>query len=320
MTGIRTYILIALTMAVALPTAVALPRPQQDDDQTQIETLEVFLPVMVFDKKGEFVPGLTRQNFRVFEDGVEQQISSFDAPTQLPLNIALLIDTSSSVKRKLKFEKEAAAAFVMSILERSVDRALLATFDSVVTLHVDFSRDSGDLTRSIDAIKAGGNTRLYDAIYRVCEEKMAQLPPGTRPVMLVITDGSDVGSDRSLDEAIAMAQRTSVTIFGISTRNYSDISAGTSRNSVDKDLLRLCEETGGRSFLPYQRLELEKAFAGVRTLLRNQYVIYYEPKNQARDGKYRKIEVKTENIDRRADVRAKSGYFAVPAGSDNVPR
>ena len=161
---------------------------------------------MVFDKKGEFVPGLQRQNFRVFEDGVEQQITSFDAPTQLPLNIALLIDTSSSVKRKLKFEKEAAAAFVMSILERSVDRALLATFDSVVTLHVDFSRDSGDLTRSIDTIKAGGNTRLYDAIYRVCEEKMAQLPPGTRPVMLVITDGADVGSDRSLDEAIAMAK------------------------------------------------------------------------------------------------------------------
>lgn len=320
MTGLRTLFLIALTLVVGLPPVVAGAPAQQGDDQTQIETLEVFLPVMVFDKKGEFVPGLTRGNFRVFEDGVEQQITSFDAPTQLPLNIALMIDTSSSVKRKLKFEKEAAAAFVMSILERSVDRALLATFDSVVTLHVDFSRDSGDLTRSIDAIKAGGNTRLYDAIYRVCEEKMAQLPAGTRPVMLVITDGEDVGSDRTLDEAIAMAQRTSVTIFGISTRNYSDINAGTTKGSVDKDLSRLCEETGGRTFLPYQRIELERAFAGVRILLRNQYVIYYEPKNQARDGKYRKIEVRTENIDRKAEVRAKAGYFAVPAGTDSVPR
>ncbi|MCC6745553.1 MAG: VWA domain-containing protein [Acidobacteria bacterium] len=319
MTRLRTFFIVTFTLAATFPSALAYQQPQQDD-QTQIETLEVFLPVMVFDKKGEFVPGLTRQNFRVFEDGVEQQITSFDAPTQLPLNIALLIDTSSSVKRKLKFEKEAAAAFVMSILERSVDRALFATFDSVVTLHVDFSRDSGDLTRAIDVVKAGGNTRLYDAIVRVCEEKMAQLPPGTRPVMLVITDGSDVGSDKTLDEAIAMAQRTSVTIFGISTRNYADISAGTVRTSVDKDLLRLCEETGGRTFLPYERLELEKAFAGVRTLLRNQYVIYYEPKNQVRDGKYRKIEVKAENIDRRADVRAKAGYFAVPAGTDNIPR
>ena len=320
MTGFRTIVFVALAVLVAVPGLAAGTRQQQDDDQTQIEALEVFLPVMVFDKKGEFVPGLQRQNFRVFEDGVEQQITSFDAPTQLPLNIALLIDTSSSVKRKLKFEKEAAAAFVMSILERSVDRALLATFDSVVTLHVDFSRDSGDLTRSIDTIKAGGNTRLYDAIYRVCEEKMAQLPPGTRPVMLVITDGADVGSDRSLDEAIAMAQRTSVTIFGISTRNYSDINAGTTRGSVDKDLDKLCEQTGGRTFLPYQRIELERAFAGVRTLLRNQYVIYYEPKNQVRDGKYRKIEVKMENIDRKADIRAKAGYFAVPAGTDTIPR
>ncbi|MGB5036208.1 MAG: VWA domain-containing protein [Blastocatellia bacterium] len=320
MTGFRTIVFVALAVLVAVPGLAAGTRQQQDDDQTQIEALEVFLPVMVFDKKGEFVPGLQRQNFRVFEDGVEQQITSFDAPTQLPLNIALLIDTSSSVKRKLKFEKEAAAAFVMSILERSVDRALLATFDSVVTLHVDFSRDSGDLTRSIDTIKAGGNTRLYDAIYRVCEEKMAQLPPGTRPVMLVITDGADVGSDRSLDEAIAMAQRTSVTIFGISTRNYADINAGTTRGSVDKDLEKLCEQTGGRTFLPYQRIELERAFAGVRTLLRNQYVIYYEPKNQVRDGKYRKIEVKTENIDRKADIRAKAGYFAVPAGTDTIPR
>jgi len=321
MTASRTILLVLSVALLASGAASgAGARQQQDDDQTQIETFEVFLPVMVFDKKNDFVPGLRRENFRVFEDGIEQQISSFDAPTQLPLNIAIVLDTSSSVKRKLKFEKEAAAAFVLSILERNVDRALFATFDSVVTLHVDFSRDSGDLSRAIDTVKAGGNTRLYDAIYRICEEKMAQLPPGTRPVMLVITDGEDVGSDRTLDEAIQMAQRTNVTIFGISTRNYADINAGTVRGTVDRDLERLCEETGGRTFLPYQRIELERAFSGVRTLLRNQYVIYYEPKNQVRDGKYRKIEVRTENVDRKIEIRAKSGYYAVPAGSDVVPR
>src|SRR5262245_57675591 len=95
MTVLRTLFPIALSLSVALPAAVAQTPSQQGDDPAQIETLEVFLPVMVFDKKGEFVPGLTRANFRVFEDGVEQQISSFDAPTQLPLNIAMLIDTSS---------------------------------------------------------------------------------------------------------------------------------------------------------------------------------------------------------------------------------
>jgi Ca-activated chloride channel family protein len=318
-------ILIALLLAaVGVPAAgqgQPPARPQDDDGQaTPIGTLEVFLPVMVFDKKNEFVPGLTRENFRVFEDGKEQQIRSFDAPTQLPLDIAILLDTSGSVKRKLKFEQDAAAAFVLSILERSTDRALFATFDSVVTLHVDFSRDSGDLTRAIDEVKASGNTRLYDAIYRVCEEKMALLKAGTRPVVLVITDGADTASDRSLDDAIALAQKTNVTIFGISTRNYSDISAGTVRGSVDKDLDRLCEATGGRTFLPYQRLELEKAFAGVRTLLRNQYVIYYEPKNQNRDGKFRKIEVKVDGADKKIDVRAKAGYYALAPNADEVPR
>jgi Ca-activated chloride channel family protein len=229
--------------------------------------------------------------------------------------VGLLLDTSSSVKRKLKFEKEAAVGFLQSIVERSKDEALFATFDSEVKLHVDFTRDTGDLARAVDAVKAGGNTRLYDAIYRVCEEKMTLLPAQSRPVIVLITDGSDVGSDRTLDEAIEMAQRTNVTIFAISTRNYSDISSGTVGGSVDKDLEKLCERTGGRTFLPYENIELARAFAGIDNLLRNQYVIYYQPDNQNRDGKYREIKVKLENVDGKAEVRAKSGYFAMPAAA-----
>jgi Ca-activated chloride channel family protein len=321
MRGLRSFAIAALVAALLVPLPPRAASAQdQDDDQIPIQTLEVFLPIMVFDRKEEFVPDLTRNNFRIFEDGKEQVITSFDAPTQLPLHIALLVDTSNSVKRKLKFEKEAAVAFVQSILERMRDRALLASFDSVVNLHVDFTRDTGELTRSIDALKAGGNTRLYDAIYRICEEKMAQLPTQSRPVIVLITDGADVGSDRSLEEALEMAQRTNVTIFGISTRNYSDIGAGSVRGSVDKDLERICERTGGRTFLPYQRIELERAFAGISRLLRNQYVIYYQPQNQTRDGKYREIKIRLENVDGKAEVRAKAGYYAMPADADRAPR
>jgi len=315
-----------LTLIAMLLVALAAPasgrRQGQDttDDQREIGTLEVFLPIMVLDKKGQFVPGLRRNNFHVYEDGKEQEIKSFDAPTQLPLDVAIMMDTSGSVKRKLKFEQEAAASFVLSILERTKDRALFATFDSVVTLHIDFSRDSGDLTRAIDGVKANGNTRLYDAIYRVCEEKMALLPPGSRPVMVVITDGADTASDRSLSEAIAIAQKTNVTIFGISTRDYEDINAKTVRGSVDKDLDRLCESTGGRTYLPYERIELERAFAGIRTLLRNQYVIYYEPKIQERDGKFREIKVKVDGVEDKVIVRAKAGYYALQPSVDQVPR
>lgn len=307
----------ALTLHPALGGAQT---PAQGEDQNQITTLEVFLPVMVFDKKGDFIPGLTRQNFRVFENGKEQRITSFDAPSQIPLDIAILIDTSNSVKRKLLFEKDAAAAFVMSILERRTDRALVASFASEVLLQVDFSKDSGDLTQAIDKLKAGGNTRLYDGIFSVCEQKMALLPPGSRPVMLLVTDGADVGSDHTLEEAIQIAQRTNVTIFAISTRNYSDVNDGTTKASVDKELDQLCDATGGRTFLPYQRLELERAFAGVRTLLRNQYVIYYEPADQNRDGKFRKVEVKVDGADQKVEVRAKRGYYALPPNPDAVPR
>lgn len=309
------------TLMVAIAAAPAAGRRQNPGDEpTQLDRLEVFLPVMVFDKKGEFVPNLTKRSFRVFENGKEQQIASFDAPTQLPLEIAILIDTSASVKRKLKFEQESAASFVMAILRQSTDRALFATFDSVVTLHVDFTRDSGDLTRAIDSVKASGNTRLYDAIYTVCEQKMALLPAGRRPVILVISDGDDTASDRTLDEAVRIAQRTNTTIFGISTRNYADIGAGTVRGSVDKELDKLCEKTGGRTYLPYERLELERAFKAVRELLRNQYVIYYEPQDQTRDGKFREIKVEVDGVDRKIEVRAKSGYYALPPNADQVPR
>ncbi|HQR39781.1 MAG TPA: VWA domain-containing protein, partial [Blastocatellia bacterium] len=150
--------------------------------------------------------------------------------------------------------------------------------------------------------------------------KMALLPPGSRPVMLLVTDGADVGSDHTLEEAIQIAQRTNVTIFAISTRNYSDVNAGTTKASVDKELDQLCDATGGRTFLPYQRLELERAFAGVRTLLRNQYVIYYEPADQNRDGKFRKVEVKVDGADQKVEVRAKRGYYALPPNPDAVPR
>jgi Ca-activated chloride channel family protein len=271
---------------------------------------------MVYDKKDQFVTGLTQRNFRVYEDGKEQQINSFDSPTKLPLRIAILLDTSSSVKRKLKFEKEAADDFVLSILKGSTDRALFATFDSEVKLHVDFSNSSGDLTQAIDKVKANGDTRLYDAVYRICEEKLSELESSVRPVIIVITDGEDTASDRDLAETIRMAQQSNAVVFGISTRNFSDISAGTVRGSVDKDLAKLCEETGGRTFLPYQRIELARAFGRIGVDLRSQYVIYYTPTNQNRDGRFREIKVKVDGADEKVDVRAKRGYEALPPEPD----
>jgi Ca-activated chloride channel family protein len=312
--------LVSAPVVAGTQTAASRSPAAEPQDETQIETLEVFLPVMVFDDDDKFVPGLVRENFRIFEDGSEQRIEQFEAPSKLPLSVAILMDSSSSVKRKLKFQKDAAVDFIQTIVKVSGDRALFATFDSVVTLRSDFTRDTGELTRAVDAVKAGGDTRMFDAVYRVCEEKMALLPAEQRAVMLVVTDGADTASDRSLEEAIEVAQRSNVTIFGISTRNYADINAGTVRGSVDKELARLCEDTGGRAFLPYQQLELARAFSNIASVLRNQYVLYYTPKRQERDGKFRKLKVDVVNAGRKVKVTAKKGYFAVPPGENDVPQ
>jgi Ca-activated chloride channel homolog len=305
-----------LTALALMLGALGFPaRAQDETTQAGIEAVDVFLPIMVYDEDDRLMTGLTQRNFRVFEDGVEQKIETFEAPTQLPLQVAILMDTSSSVRRKLKFQQDAAADFVLSVLRGTTDRALFGTFDDDVELLIDFTSNTGDLTRAIDRVKAKGDTRLFDAVYRVCEEKMAQLPAQARPVMVVITDGADTASDRSLEEAIRIAQRMNVVVFGISTRNFSDISAGTVRGSVDKELARLCEETGGRTFLPYQRIELARAFGSIRDDLRSQYVIFYSPTNQKRDGKFRKIEVKLQGVDGKYKVRAKRGYEALAAGT-----
>jgi Ca-activated chloride channel homolog len=265
----------------------------QQADSTQIGVLEVRLPITV-KRKNKFVPGLLERNFHVYEDGKEQRIERFVSPSQLPLRIAMLMDTSNSVKLKLPFEKDAAEDFVATVTTyRRKDQVLFATFDSDVELHQDFTDNQEVLVRAIRKMKAGGYTRLYDAVYRVIEEKMATLV-GTdaRRVMVILSDGEDTASERSLKEAIDIAQRNDVTIFGISTKNFSGTGVGTVMGSEDKKLRELCEETGGQLLLPSEKAELFRAFTEVAQDLRQEYVIYYVPQNQEKNGKRRKIEVK----------------------------
>lgn len=194
-------------------------KPQASrDDTTQLGILEVRLPITV-KEKNKFIVGLIANNFEVYEDGKRQKIEKFVAPSQLPLNVAVLMDTSNSVKLKLPFEKEAAEDFVATVTTyRRKDKVLFATFDSAVELHQDFTDAQEPLIRAIRKVKAGGYTRLYDAVYRVIEEKMSNLRGSDeRSIIVIISDGEDTASERLLKEAIEIAQRYDVTIFGIST-------------------------------------------------------------------------------------------------------
>jgi Ca-activated chloride channel family protein len=293
---------VAFTQTPAPKTTQAAPSQQRRDDPPQkIGVLEVRLPVSVKEDK-KFVTGLTVNNFEVYEDGKRQKIEKFMAPSNLPLNIGLLVDTSNSVKLKLPFEKEAAEDFVATVTTfRRRDQVLVASFDSDVELHQDFTDNLQLLVDAIRKLKAGGYTKLYDGVYRVIEEKMATISrTDARRVIVVLSDGEDTASEHTLRETILIAQRYDVTIFGVSTKNFKGMASGMVENADDKELRKLCEETGGQVFLPSQKAELFRAFTQVGEDLRQEYVFFYTPTNQAKNGKQREIKVKLIATDGRA--------------------
>lgn len=267
--------------------------PAQDDKPTQIKVFEVRVPITV-KQKNKFLGGLTKANFEVYEDGKKQEITQFISPSQLPLNIGLLMDTSNSVKLKLPFEKEAADAFVSTVTSyRRSDQVLLASFDSDVELHQDFTSSTELLYKAIKKLKAGGYTKMFDAVCRVIEEKLATTPNAVaRRVIVVLSDGADTASERTLKDAIEMAQRHDVTVFGISTKNFTGISSGTVEGEEDKDLRRLCEATGGQVFLPSQIIDLHRSFTEVATDIRQEYIVFYAPPESKEAVKRREIKVK----------------------------
>ncbi|HEU0173300.1 MAG TPA: VWA domain-containing protein [Blastocatellia bacterium] len=292
----------------------AVKQDSTDPGQIKQVTINVRLPVTVTDKNHRFIVDLKESDFEIAEDKTPQAIVSFLPQNNLPLDLAMLMDTSNSVKPKLKFEKDAALTFLATMLNSRQDRALLATFDSQVELHQDLTDRPDLLTQAIDKVKAQGGTRMYDAIYSICEEKMmASTSLGRRHAMVVITDGEDTESQRELKDAIDIAQRSETTVYVISTESGGlfGAQAGLVGRKGDKDLKLLAEETGGRAFFTADLAELGKSLDGIARELRSQYLIAYEPTNGNYDGKYRQVEVK---LPKRKDLKArtKKGYMAVP--------
>jgi len=284
----------------------------QDQKPLVTLTTNVQLAVAVFDEKtARLVIDLKQTDFEISEDGTQQKIESFRTEGDLPIDVAVLMDTSNSVKPKLKFEKDAAVAFLYTMLQQRRDRALFATFDSEVELQQDFTNRTDLLSQAIDKVKARGETRMYDAIYRVCEEKMFG-SPGRRRAMVIITDGEDTISERSLNEAIDVAQRSETTIYVISTKagGFFGVDAGMVDRKEDKILKKLAEETGGRAFFAAKIIELERSFTNIVQELRSQYLIAYSPTNEKFDGKFREIQVRLPG-NKNLKVRTKRGYTAI---------
>lgn len=309
----------AVVVCAQRPKASPSPTPPTETPQgtVKIPVRRVRLPITVTDKKGQFVPGLTKEDFVVLEDKIPQTIETFsdDLSLTTPLYIAVLMDTSPSTAGKLKFQQESAMNFIHTIVKPRKDRVLFATFDDEISLRQDFTDRLDLLDKAVYGVKKmGTQTALFDAIWQFCDEKMRSVPG--RRVLLVVSDGADTYSRADIRDAIDIAQRTETTIFAISTKagflaTVPGVEAGQVSDKKDKDLQTLSEETGGMAFFTGDMLSLERSFSRISKELRAQYLVTYNPTNKDYDGKFRKIDVTL--AERRGDlkVRTKRGYKAI---------
>jgi len=220
------------------------------------------------------------------------------------LRLAILIDTSNSIRDRFRFQQEAATNFINSVM-RTQDKAVIVSFDTAAELVADLTNDTNTLEKAVRNLRPGGGTALYDAIYFACKEKLMLDQPmyKFRRAMVVLSDGEDNESRYSRDQALEMAQRADTVIYTIST-NISHI-----ETDGDKVMRYFAEQTGGVSFFPFQAKDLNQSFENVANELRHQYNLFYRPEPLKADGLYHAVQIRVKG---RKDlvVRARRGYYA----------
>ncbi|MCJ7501843.1 MAG: VWA domain-containing protein [Acidobacteriia bacterium] len=334
----------AQAAAASQPAAGSAEAPKPPDlRKIRVRVEVVNVPVTVLGKRGRPVINLNKEDFAVYEDGVRQTVRYFSREVRPPLRIGLILDTSNSARRALDFEKDAASEFVFNMLQgrSSKHQIFLQTFDATSSLVQDFTNEPELLNEKIRGLKAGGGKALYDAIYFACKEKMLKSgpPEDMRRVLVVVSDGIDVQSERSLAEAISMAHRAETIVYALGIVAFGYEHPG------NKILAKMAEETGGKAEFPREEtpgtdlgtgyfshgqigdtsqnkglgaatgiysatrlVQLAESLESIGRELNEQYSIGYSPKKDKLDGTYRTIRVEAKR--KGLTVRAKPGYFA----------
>jgi VWFA-related protein len=299
----KPFVLIALIFLVIAGICQNDVSGQESQPTIRAEVALVNVFFTAKDKDGRPVRNLKADDFQVFENRRPQQIEYFSElgeKSDVPLTIALLIDTSGSVKEKLEYEKTTAAEFFREILRPNRDLALIIQFYSEVVLVQDFTQSQTDLINALSSLRAGNSTALYDAVYLAAEEKLKH--EIGRKIMVVITDGEDTASKISKEEAIEVAQKSDTLIYGIGVR-----SPGFGHDFGV--LKKFAEETGGEFFSPRARLdEIREAFRSIGEDIQGQYSLAYQSDNGIKDGKFRSIRIRCKV--RGVRIRARKGYYA----------
>lgn len=292
----------------AMPAWAQRAEPPQRPEVDQTITLDVTRVNLLFtvtDRRGRFVNNLEKEDFEILEKKRRQTILEFTAESDLPLRIALLIDTSNSIRDRFKFELEAASQFLASVIRKERDKALIYTFDTQAELVQDLTDDTELLGRKLRELRPGGGTAQYDAIYFACRDRLMLDKPRHkfRRAVVVVGDGEDNSSRYTRDQALEMADKAEAVIFTIST-NISRI-----ETDGDKVLKYFARQTGGVSFFPFKAEDLAQDFENIANELRSQYSVLYRPEPLHTDGQYHEVDIRVK-LRRDLMVRARKGYYA----------
>jgi VWFA-related protein len=308
----------------------------QQDPQIELQVKAVSILATVRDKRGQIVSNLMKQDFVVDEDGRPQNINYFAKESDVPLRLGLLVDTSLSQGTSLEGERSASFAFLDHLLRAEKDSAFVIQFDREVELLRDFTADHAKLQSALRQLESsefhpnrrkeesslgrGATTLLYDAVFLAADELMSKQQG--RKVLIVLSDGVDRGSKKTVDEAIESAQRADTVIYSVlfADEDFDDQGKqrggpygapkrkDSSRERPDgKSILEeISEKTGGRLFQVSKKEPIEKIYSDIEEGLRNQYSLGYTPDKGAEPG-YHKIHVATKQKDLK--VQARQGYY-----------
>lgn len=309
------------------PTPSPSPTPDEAEPVERIDTDLTSVLLSATDRKRRFVTTLRAEDLRVTEDGVEQQLASFERETDAPLSLALLVDLSSSQAGVLPAERDAARTFVASVLKPR-DRASVFTFTGATRLEQSLTDERSQLETAIDSLKTYFRedspecraeapeegklhcyTAAWDSIAIAIRQVLARTPERTRRAIILLSDGDDTKSRLRIYQATDYAVRHNTVVYAIGIRDPRAREGGMRRDFLQQ----ISEPTGGRAFFPKRPADLPAAFAQIEQELRAQYFITYTPTNRTRDGSFRRLQIEITNPQlKKQNLRLsyRQGYYA----------
>ncbi|MEI9971897.1 MAG: VWA domain-containing protein [Ignavibacteriota bacterium] len=248
----------------------------------------VVIPVSVTDPVNRFVLGLRKEDFKLFDNGVEQPIAHFSGE-DVPLSIGLAFDTSSSMDFKMRTSRDAATTMLKTM--GPDDEAFLASFNDKVALTVPFTSKAPEIRDAVLKLQASGTTALLDAVKFVLNEMKSA--KNARKAIVIVSDGGDNSSKYTAAQIEALVREADVEIYAMGVFDpLASLTLSREEVSGPKLLSEIASQTGGRAFAATISSDLPSVAARIAIELRNQYVIGYYPANQVKDGKYHTVEVK----------------------------